>query len=78
MAICDTCHKEMTDHVGCLGEPLNGAPAIPYSLENIDDCNDCGTPPGDFHHVGCDLERCPCCRGQRLTCGCDETLALTR
>ena len=36
-------------------------------------CGDCGAPRGGFHHRGCDLERCPRCSGQLISCGCDET-----
>jgi ribosomal protein S27AE len=31
-------------------------------------CGDCGTAPGNFHHVNCDQEECPRCGGQLLTC----------
>jgi hypothetical protein len=33
-------------------------------------CHDCGTPAGGFHHPGCDMERCPFCLGQLISCGC--------
>ena len=33
-------------------------------------CGDCGVRPGGYHHLGCDLMRCPRCRGQLITCGC--------
>jgi hypothetical protein len=33
-------------------------------------CGDCGVARGGWHHPGCDLQRCPVCRGQLLTCGC--------
>jgi hypothetical protein len=26
--------------------------------------------PGGFHHPGCDLQSCPVCGGQMMTCGC--------
>jgi hypothetical protein len=33
-------------------------------------CHDCGTPPGGFHHLGCDIQECAVCHGQMIGCGC--------
>ncbi len=33
-------------------------------------CRDCATQPGDFHVVGCCVERCPACGGQAISCDC--------
>lgn len=33
-------------------------------------CHDCGARQAQLHVAGCDMERCPACRGQALTCGC--------
>jgi hypothetical protein len=33
-------------------------------------CGDCGAARGGWHHVGCDLQECPVCGGQLITCGC--------
>ena len=33
-------------------------------------CGDCKTPLGGFHHPGCDVERCPACGLQAISCDC--------
>lgn len=49
---------------------------IPYGSEphphQRDHCGDCNAPRGGLHHPGCDVERCPRCLGQSISCGCDD------
>ena len=35
-----------------------------------DRCGDCGVIRGGSHHPGCDLQRCPACGRQLMSCGC--------
>jgi hypothetical protein len=65
-------------------EPMDGRPCtaqtavvegvayhrIPYGSLGWEHCNDCASPHGGLHHPGCDLEQCPRCLGQAISCGC--------
>jgi hypothetical protein len=33
-------------------------------------CGDCAVIAGEYHVPGCDLEQCPSCAGQLLSCRC--------
>jgi hypothetical protein len=33
-------------------------------------CHDCGAKEGELHQTGCDMERCPFCGGQLISCDC--------
>jgi hypothetical protein len=51
---------------------INGR--IPYGLETRCEgkCPDCGTRKGELHAEGCDIEECPRCHGQRISCNCPD------
>lgn len=82
MAKCGYCEHEMKDRVSCIemsvelssGKKL---PQVPYGKETRgnyaeggEDCHDCSTPVGGFHHPGCDVEECPNCHLQLISCDC--------
>lgn len=38
----------------------------------IDSCHDCGAQQGTLHATLCDMEVCPACGGQLLSCDCEH------
>ena len=35
-------------------------------------CPDCAVAVGELHSPGCDMETCPCCGRQRISCACER------
>lgn len=82
MATCDDCGKEMLTARTCkenIGVTINGKHYDPIPYEPLPElkkikglrCHDCGIRPGGIHHQGCDMEQCPNCNGQLISCDCD-------
>lgn len=77
MAICKQCKGEMLEISDC---PANRSVEYPdgtklpastfHFNESSGKCHDCGIEHGNYHHPGCDVERCPRCDGQLISCGC--------
>ena len=80
MARCQYCNKEMNDPktescIKMMVEFPDGTPQMEPDTSYYDineRCHDCGivNKPGNYHHPGCDIERCPRCEGQLISCGC--------
>jgi len=47
--------------------------ALERALKPYEQCHDCGVREGELHWPGCDMESCPSCGWQLLSCGCIES-----
>src|SRR5215470_10485747 len=66
-----TAAMETTYWIGTKVYPRLPHPASCFSGGEMDCCPDCGAEVGELHIPGCDLERCPKCGGQAISCWCD-------
>lgn len=87
MAKCNVCNKEMKTAKGCKFPYLVEVNGLKYKrlkfgtveedwgeigpIKADERCGDCGTTKNHLHHDGCDIERCPKCHGQLLSCDCN-------
>jgi len=76
MAKCDYCKQEMKEADSCTFPYLVDKNQMHYQRsrahfnEPSGRCGDCGIKHGGIHHYGCDVERCPKCGYQLITCRC--------
>lgn len=78
MSMCQDCGKEMLDPdtVSCSLDTINIDGQVfkrdTSYYDHNEHCHDCGilNSPGNVHHFGCDIERCPKCGGQLISCVC--------
>ncbi len=76
-AICKDCGQDMQEATTCTRSTITlkkgeyERDRFHFSEES-GKCHDCGIEHGGIHHVGCDVERCPECKGQLITCYCWE------
>lgn len=78
MAICGDCEKDMAaarttsctyPYLVIAGKRYKRNTVYYDSNERCHDCN-IVNKRGNVHHWGCDMERCPVCGGQLISCDC--------
>lgn len=82
-ATCSGCGKEMRPGNGCDCSVITLGGKDYTRIKAGDDrdfdadmgagdfCHDCNAGLGQYHHGGCDAERCPSCGGQLISCDCE-------
>lgn len=86
MAICKFCDRDMHSGQSCLvtADRETRALRLAYGEETYyaqhrdvqlpERCHDCGVTKGGLHHPGYDMEECPRCEGQLISCDCPTTM----
>jgi len=69
---CQDCGQKMTTAKTCTLKTIEGCERNTDYFDDNERCHDCGivNKKGNYHHLGCDMERCPKCKGQLISCGC--------
>jgi hypothetical protein len=79
--ICTDCNDEMRTADGCTRPRVMNAGAVHDrrrwgdekrwpSPKQGERCGDCNVLPAQIHHMGCDIEECPQCSRQLISCDC--------
>lgn len=79
MAICKWCNKDMKQVGTCVEsgieidneiyKPILYGQETRANFKSVR-CHDCNIEVGGIHHPGCDVEECPICHFQLISCGC--------
>lgn len=82
---CEICKKDILTSDGCSIDTINveGKTYKRIKVGDKDDfnqgiedtefrCHDCNAKNGHYHHWGCDVERCPSCKQQLISCECKD------
>lgn len=86
-ATCDFCKQRMLKANGCTYTHLECNKILYKRIKHGDEgysfpdnlrCHDCGAKVGYYHHFGCDMERCPVCGMQLISCNCEFTRMFIR
>lgn len=79
MVKCQDCKKEMRTATSCTYPFVKYADGVVMKRDTSyfdvnKRCHDCGivNKKGNIHHFGCDIERCPRCKGQIISCNCPD------
>lgn len=81
MAICEECKQDMLTAHGCTEVFVfvnnKFMPRLAYGhdqravgLDPTSRCHDCNVTWDHLHHPGCDMEECPGCHRQVISCAC--------
>ena len=81
-ATCEYCDQQMAPGNGCgmkficiedkLYERIKAGDDLDFlpDMDKDEVCHDCNVKAGQYHHLGCDAERCPICYDQLFMCDC--------